>query len=477
MTTRLGAGGWFLVGYPIGQIASAFAVLLVPQLDPPDWASMVLRVLSGGLAAVAAMLSARRQRGAVGDVLALTTGLALAAWVFVLQHVATDPGLSLSARVAAIAYPVVDLLALAVMLRLLLGPPAPGEDRDTTRLLVGLALAALVAPGILFYQAWQGDVRDGVAIALGSTLLFLLVGGRFIWLLRRLGDQSSTLVERNRSLRAEDDIREQYLATESARLAREQDLRAEVARTNVALTRAVRLKGEFLANMSHELRTPLHAILAMCEALREGLYGPLADRPEGGVRTMEASGRHLLALINDILDLSKIEAGKLTLAFAPVQLGSICRDGLQAVSPLAARKQIQLHQELPARSPTISADETRLRQMLVNLLSNAVKFTPPGGQVGLQLASHGNRGDVRLTVWDTGPGIASQDAERVFTPFVQLDAGLNRKHEGTGLGLALVRRLAELHGGRVHLESTPAAGSRFSVVLPANPRAPIRADG
>jgi signal transduction histidine kinase len=472
MTPRLGAGGWFLVIYPIVQIASAFAVLLVPQLDPPDWASMALRVLSGGVAAVAALLSARRQRGAIGDVLAMTTGLALAAWVFVLQQVATDPGLHPVARLAAIAYPLVDLLALAVMLRMLLGVPTPGEDRATTRLLVALALAALIAPGILFYQAWHQDVRDGAAIALSSTLLFLLVGGRFIRLLRRLGDQSSALVERNRSLRAEDEIREQYLAAESERLAREQDLRAQVARTNVALTRAVRLKGEFLANMSHELRTPLHAILAMSEALREGLYGPLADRPGGGVRTMEASARHLLALINDILDLSKIEAGKLSLAFAQVPLASVCRDGLQAVAPLAARKEIRLHQELPARPPTISADETRLRQMLINLLSNAVKFTPPGGQVGLQLARHGDRGDVRLTVWDTGPGIASADTERVFTPFLQLDAGLNRKHEGTGLGLALVRRLAELHGGRVHLESTPAAGSRFSVVLPANSRAP-----
>jgi signal transduction histidine kinase len=228
--------------------------------------------------------------------------------------------------------------------------------------------------------------------------------------------------------------------------------------------------------MSHELRTPLHAILAMSEALREGLYGPLADRPEGGVRTMEASARQLLALINDILDLSKIEAGKLTMSFVSVPLTSVCRDGLQAVAPLAAKKQIQLHEELPARSPIISADEARLRQMLVNLLSNAVKFTPPGGQVGLQLASHGTRGEVRMTVWDTGPGIAQEDAERVFTPFVQLDAGLNRKYEGTGLGLTLVRRLAELHGGRVNLESTPAAGSRFSVVLPANPRAPTRAD-
>jgi CheY-like chemotaxis protein len=234
----------------------------------------------------------------------------------------------------------------------------------------------------------------------------------------------------------------------------------------------VRVKDQFLANMSHELRTPIGIILSMAEALREGVYGPLPPDQTECMGLLESSGRHLLDLINDILDLSKIEAGDLQLALTSVNVPAVCRTSLQFVREQAFRKNIRIRQALADDLPSISADQRRLKQMLINLLSNAVKFTPEGGEIGLEVRRDPQRGGLSFLVWDTGPGIAAEQASRLFKPYVQLEGGAEPKQEGTGLGLALVYRMAELHGGSVALESEVARGSRFSFYLPCPEDAP-----
>jgi len=262
---------------------------------------------------------------------------------------------------------------------------------------------------------------------------------------------------------------EEALKEEQASLARRVAERtAELSIANAELRRAARLKDEFLVNMSHELRTPLNAILGMSEALQEEVYGSLNERQRNSLGTIERSGRYLLALIDDILDLSRIEAGKLQLHIGPVSVESVCRASLQLVRPEAEKKQLTLSSTLDGGVTTVLADELRLRQILINLLGNAVKFTPEGGAVGLEVAGDAEQEIVHLAVWDTGPGIREEDVPRLFKAFEQLDGGLSRQHGGTGLGLTLVRRLVEMHGGSVSVESDglPGKGSRFTVSLP-----------
>ncbi|MEB3267985.1 MAG: PAS domain S-box protein [Leptolyngbya sp.] len=267
-----------------------------------------------------------------------------------------------------------------------------------------------------------------------------------------------------------------YLADVSDRKAAEQalqDTNARLTLANADLHRATRLKDEFLANMSHELRTPLNAILGMTEALSEGIFGSITDRQANSLQTIDHSGRHLLSLINDILDLSKVEAGKLELQKSRVSVSLLCKNSLAFVRQQAYKKAIRLQIEVADPLPDIEADEKRLRQILINLLSNAVKFTPEGGQV--QIVAQAQRspahGTLMLQVIDTGIGIAPADQDKLFKPFMQVDSRLNRRHEGTGLGLALVRRLVDLHGGTVQVGSEPGVGSCFTVTLPYQPHA------
>ncbi|MBI5801965.1 MAG: response regulator [Verrucomicrobia bacterium] len=240
----------------------------------------------------------------------------------------------------------------------------------------------------------------------------------------------------------------------------------ELSRANAELDDASRHKDEFLANMSHELRTPLNAILGLSEALLEQTNATLTPRQLKSVTTISTSGQHLLALINDILDLSKIEAGKLELHAEPLNVDEFCQSCLVFVKTQAMQKQIYVDHQRDPRTLVISADAKRLKQILVNLLTNAVKFTPPGGRIGLSVAAPEGEDVVRFTVWDTGIGIAAEDQAKLFSAFTQVDSGLNRSQEGTGLGLALVAKLVELHGGSVSLESEPGKGSRFIVTLP-----------
>ena len=278
---------------------------------------------------------------------------------------------------------------------------------------------------------------------------------------------NSDLMQMTLELEERVDQRTAELAQANEELERRvQERTAELSRANKELDQASKFRDEFLANMSHELRTPLNAILGLSEALLEQLGGTLTPRQLKSVTTISTSGQHLLALINDILDLSKIEAGKLELHAEPLNVDEFCQSCLVFVRTQAMQKHIGVAFEHDGRAAQFPADPKRFKQILVNLLTNAVKFTPQGGRIGLSVASPEGEDVMRFTVWDSGIGIAAVNQTKLFRAFTQVDSGLNRTQEGTGLGLALVAKLAELHGGSVALESEPGKGSRFIVTLP-----------
>jgi len=231
---------------------------------------------------------------------------------------------------------------------------------------------------------------------------------------------------------------------------------------------ANRSKTEFLSTMSHELRTPLSVILMQSEIMQTGVYGSLTPKQENSVELIRKSGQHLLELINDILDLSRIEAGKFELDLGPTSVNMVCEFSLHAVDALAANKKIEIQFSIDEKIPMLNTDERRLVQILVNLLKNAIKFTPSGSAVGLQVINRPEQEIVIFTVWDTGIGIAPEDIGRLFQPFVQLDSGLTRKYEGSGLGLSIVARVLNLLGGDIKIESETGQGSRFIITLPWN---------
>ena len=241
---------------------------------------------------------------------------------------------------------------------------------------------------------------------------------------------------------------------------------AELQLSNAELARAARAKDEFLATMNHELRTPLNAVLLYAESLAAQMNGPLNPRQLRAATGIHESAEHLLTLINDILDVAKIEAGKLDLQLAAICVESACQSTLRLVTELAYKKSIKVTYTRDPAVTTIDVDERRLKQMLVNLLGNAVKFTPEGGSIGLEVNGDPEHNVVRFVIWDTGIGISPEDMPKLFQPFVQLDNGHTRQHGGTGLGLVLVYRMAKLHLGSVTVDSTVDEGSRFTITLP-----------
>ncbi len=279
---------------------------------------------------------------------------------------------------------------------------------------------------------------------------------------------------------------------------------------NVQLEEASSMKSEFLANMSHELRTPLNAIIGFSEVLRDGLMGEMTDQQRGFIGDIFASGQHLLSLINDILDLSKVEAGKMTLDLEPAQVSLLFANSLSIVREKAAAHNVRLKMDAAGDLESILVDARKVKQVVYNLLSNAVKFTNEGGQVTMHVGRvpraevgrlSGTRAGRRfpladsefqefleISVTDNGIGISGDGLERLFRPFSQIDGGLARRFEGTGLGLAMVKRLVELQGGTVAVESAEGQGSRFTVwlplrrageagVAPARAPAPVSVDG
>src|SRR5579884_453865 len=237
----------------------------------------------------------------------------------------------------------------------------------------------------------------------------------------------------------------------------------ELRRVYSELETASRHKSEFLANMSHELRTPLNAIIGFSQVMKQRLFGDINAKQEEYLDDILSSGNHLLALINDVLDLSKVEAGQVELEVAPFSLHEVVERGVVMVRERAAKNAVRISVEHAPELDVVRGDERRVRQILFNLLSNAVKFTPSGGTVVVTTAARG--GEALVTVADTGPGIAPEDQERIFEEFQQTGVGAQQR-EGTGLGLALSKRLVELHGGRIWVESELGRGSRFTFTLP-----------
>jgi signal transduction histidine kinase len=279
--------------------------------------------------------------------------------------------------------------------------------------------------------------------------------------------ENARLYERTKLEVAERQKAEAELKDERASLAERVDEQtAELRLANVELARAARLKDEFLASMSHELRTPLNAILTISEGLQEDLYGPLTEDKRRPIELVERSGRHLLELINDILDVSKIESGQLALNIEPVTVKSLCDASLLFVEESANKKGITIDSRIDNHVQKIQGDSLRLKQILINLLSNAVKFTPKNGTIGLEVQGDPAKQIAYFSVWDTGIGISNEDLPRLFEPFTQLDSKLSRRYKGTGLGLTLVKRMTEMHKGTVHVESSVGKGSRFTLTFP-----------
>jgi PAS domain S-box-containing protein len=234
-----------------------------------------------------------------------------------------------------------------------------------------------------------------------------------------------------------------------------------------AAEKASRAKDEFLAGMSHELRTPLNGVIGLASILARGTHGQLAGKHQEYVEQIEASGRHLLELINDVLDLAKIQANRLELAVSPTSMSELIASAVDLVRESALGQGLTVEVDIDPQLPDLlNLDRLRIKQVLLNLLSNAIKFTPSGGKVGVQAVPQGDA--VMVTVWDTGIGIPRAEQHKLFQPFEQVDASLSRERGGTGLGLALSRRLVEAHGGHISVASTPGEGSRFTITVPVS---------
>jgi signal transduction histidine kinase/ActR/RegA family two-component response regulator len=280
---------------------------------------------------------------------------------------------------------------------------------------------------------------------------------------------AGAIVDRNKSHR---DLR-LILKTLDERV---RDRTSQLEAASKAAESANQAKSEFLASMSHELRTTLNVIIGMTEVLREQTLGQLNPEQLDAIASVEESGRHLLSLINDILDLSKIEAGMLELDLQENSVRDICESSLRFVRESALKNRLTLTAVYGQTATHLFADGRRLKQILVNLLSNAVKFTPAGGRVELTVNTGADATRMIFSVQDTGIGIAPEQQSKLFRAFQQIDSALNRKYAGTGLGLALVKRLAEMQGGEVSVTSEPGAGSRFVVSLPVTrPEAELEA--
>ena len=303
-----------------------------------------------------------------------------------------------------------------------------------------------------------------IGVATGAMVLALLLGFVLSWSLigpiQRIDSRLAAISSGDFS-RHVDVVNRDELGALAANVNRMND---ELRRLYRELEDASRHKSEFLANMSHELRTPLNAIIGFSQVLRERMFGEVNEKQEEYLDDILSSGNHLLALINDVLDLSKVEAGQVELEIAPFSLRDALERGVVMVRERATKDGVRVAFAANPEVDVVDGDERRVRQVIFNLLSNAVKFTPAGGSVDVSAARVD--GEVRVSVADTGPGLAAEDHQRIFEEFQQTEAGVEQR-EGTGLGLALSKRLVELHGGRIWVDSELGEGSTFVFTLPA----------
>lgn len=465
-TGLLGAGpqttAWLYMfwhsGFPLFVLAYAFLK------DAPDPTAVNRRTSQGG-AVVAA---------AIAGVIALAV---LAVWL------ATSSKELLPAIMAGSHYtPIMKFVVAGVWVCSLLALAALWRRRPHSVLDLWLMVVLC---------AWLFDVGIGAVLNAGrfdlgfyAGRVYGLLAASFVLvvLLLENGRLYARLVESHR--------RERGKSAELRKLGNElETLNGELESKNNQLQEASARKSEFLASMSHELRTPLNAIIGFSDVLKDGLAGELSHQQREYVTDIYASGRHLLSLINDILDLSKVEAGKMSLDLETVDIAALLEGSLSVIRERASGHRIELTTRMAGNWDPVQVDARKTKQIAYNLLSNAVKFTPDGGRVVLaarRVARHvveqwqaiestqlhlslppGDFAEfLEITVEDTAMGIAPQDAERLFQPFSQIDSSLSRRHEGTGLGLAMVLKIAQLHGGTAALASEPGRGSRFVVWLP-----------
>jgi signal transduction histidine kinase len=343
------------------------------------------------------------------------------------------------------------------------GPLADRLERLTNEL-VNKAEADMVASIDATHDAYMGSRWVVIGFAAGAIGLALVLGYAISWSVigpvQRMDARLKEITSGDFSGRVEIPNRDE-LGALAGNLNR---MSEELGRLYQQIEAASRHKSEFLANMSHELRTPLNAIIGFSEVLLERMFGELNAKQEEYLNDILTSGRHLLSLINDILDLSKVEAGKMELELSAFNLPASLDGCLSLVRERATRHGIGLALTADERVGEVVADERKVRQVVLNLLSNAVKFTPEGGRVAVGL-TQGN-GEVEIAVSDTGIGIAPEDLAAVFEEFRQVGSDQARKSEGTGLGLALARRFVELHGGRIWLASEIGKGSTFTFTIP-----------
>ena len=378
-------------------------------------------------------------------------------------------------RFIAVVTHVVELIRsgrVAEAREIQLAQSAPLADRveRLTNQLVNIAEADMVITIEATEQAYRLSQISVIAFAIGSITLALGLGYVISW---SLVEPVTEIEARLRQIAAGD-------FTQRVNVANRDELgvlAANVNRTSEELGRlyqqieekgrqleiASRHKSQFLANMSHELRTPLNAVLGFAEMLADGLYGELPEKAKGALARVQANGNHLLRLINDVLDLSKIEAGQLTLALDDYSLAQVVQNVVSATGSLARAKGLELTTAIADGLPLGRGDERRLTQVLLNLVGNAIKFTDAGS---VEISAHACDGLYELMVKDTGPGIAPEHQTRIFEEFQQVDDSSTRQKGGSGLGLAISKRIVELHGGTIKVESALGCGSTFRIFIP-----------
>lgn len=321
----------------------------------------------------------------------------------------------------------------------------------------------LKASGLETALAFPVCIQDEVvAVVVFFHRAVLIPDEAIIETSKQIGHLLGRVFERDRAQAAQ-------AATQQLLEAKVAERTAELETMARQLTEAARLKDEFLAAISHELRTPLTAILGFAEVMLANTHGPLNEKQTKAMTFIDEGGRHLLALINDLLDLSKINAGRESLAQAWTQPGDLCESIVHLMRPLAAEKKLHLELHLSDHLPPVWGEERRLRQVLLNLLGNAIKFTEPGGHVTVEAKVGPTPGRIQIAVADTGIGISAEFLPRLFTPFSQVDGRLARRFGGTGLGLALAHKLVLLHRGELMVTSQIGQGTTFTVSLPTAP--------